>query len=83
MFRLPIGLLWRKKEVLELGGGKVVTTWDFRRATETGRLVGTLIPGRTYHKYRRDAVCKAFGIRCCDVEGREADVLRAEYAELI
>lgn len=82
MFKLPVALLWRKKDVLGLGGGGVVTAWSFRQATEKGTLKGIVVPGRTYHKYKRDDVCRAFGLRGVDAAGRAVDVMRAEFAEL-
>ena len=54
--KLPVAVLWRKKDVLELG----VTPWKFREATRTGKFEGVVIPGRKYHKYRRADVCRVF-----------------------
>ena len=77
--RLPVAALWRKKDVLALGA---CSAWEFWRATREGRLAGTVLPGRRYHLYRRDAVCRAFGIAPVTRCGRPADVWAAEYGKV-
>ena len=79
ILKVPEAILWRKKDVLGLG---VVTPWAFRRATETGRLRGKLLPGRVKHLYPRDAVIRAFGMKPCDDNGRPADAVRCTCVEV-
>lgn len=61
--RLPDSAFWRRKEVLGLGGGGLVTKYDFERAVESGRLRGVVFPGRKYRKYEAAEVCTAFGLK--------------------
>jgi hypothetical protein len=60
--RMPPQTCLRRKEILAIGGGGVITGYDFRKAVEDGRLPRHPWPGRTYAKYLRCEVIEAFGL---------------------
>jgi hypothetical protein len=58
---LPDKVMLTRADILNSKLG--VTEHDFRRMRKAGVLVGHIVPGGVYRKYRRDAVCKLFGIQ--------------------